>query len=191
MAALCTARFAQIVPASIRAPARADATSRCVARASARAGQGRVSLPSQGSNVFSKSSASLRRSGSPATSRGNRLVVRAAEEKEFKQNTEFGYSRKDVLLIGFGLLVAGFGSYYGMLAAGVDLVVAGNIEILVFVLGLTVAWTASYVFRVAKKDMTYVKQLKDYEDAVMAKRLEEMPEAEIEALLSEMDDTKK
>lgn len=28
---------------------------------------------------------------------------------------EFGNSRKDVLLIGTGLLVAGFGSYYAML----------------------------------------------------------------------------
>jgi hypothetical protein len=29
---------------------------------------------------------------------------------------------------------------------------------------------------IMNKDMTYVKQLKDYEDAVMAKRLEELPE---------------
>jgi hypothetical protein len=91
----------------------------------------------------------------------------------------------------------------------VDLVLAGNIELIIFTLGSMVAWTASYVFRVANKvrvvvscvveitlsernangaelgsvepcdltrvalawqDMTYVKQLKDYEDAVMAKR---------------------
>jgi len=111
-----------------------------------------------------------------------------APEKEFIQNKEFGYSRKDIILIGVGILVAGFGSYFGMLAAGVDLILAGNIEVAIFVLGLTVAWTASYVFRVAKKDMTYVKQLKDYEEAVMKKRLEEMPEAEVSALLSEMED---
>lgn len=35
-------------------------------------------------------------------------------------------------------------------------------------------WTFSYVFRVANKDMTYVKQLKEYEDAVLRKRLEEL-----------------
>lgn len=35
----------------------------------------------------------------------------------------------------------------------------------------TIAWGASYIFRVATKDMTYAKQLKDYEDAVIAKRL--------------------
>eukprot|EP00976_Prorocentrum_cordatum_P108371 1194831-Prorocentrum_minimum.AAC.2 len=189
MAALCAARFTHCVPSSIRAACRPDATTaRCATVSRARVGLGRVALPSQGCNVFARRSASSK-GRSPATSRGNRLVVRA--DKDFKQNTEFGYSRKDVLLIGAGILIAGFGSYFGMLAAGVDMVVAGNIEIVIFVLGLTLAWTASYVFRVAKKDMTYVKQLKDYEDAVMAKRLEEMPEAEIEALLTEMDDNKK
>ena len=35
------------------------------------------------------------------------------------------------------------------------------------------------------QDMTYVKQLKDYENAVMAKRLEEMPETEKERLAAE------
>ena len=45
-----------------------------------------------------------------------------------------------------------------------------------FVGGLTVAWIGTYIQRVMNKDMTYVKQLKDYEDAVMAKRLEELPE---------------
>lgn len=125
--------------------------------------------------------------------RRSAFTVRAEEqtEKKVNYNTEFGYSRKDVLLIGGGLLTAGFGSYYGMLAAGVDMVVAGNIELLVFVLGLTLAWTGSYVFRVAKKDMTYVKQLKDYEEAVMAKRLEEMPEAELEAMMEELEGKKK
>ena len=36
------------------------------------------------------------------------------------------------------------------------------------------------------QDMTYVKQLKDYENAVMAKRLEEMPETEKERLAAEV-----
>lgn len=39
---------------------------------------------------------------------------------------------------------------------------------------------------VFNKDMTYVKQLKDYEDAVMAKRLEELPEAELEKMMEEI-----
>jgi hypothetical protein len=43
--------------------------------------------------------------------------------------------------------------------------------------GVTVGiilWTFTYMFRVANKDMTYAKQLKDYEDAVLRKRLEEL-----------------
>mmetsp|Transcript_16875 Transcript_16875/g.23306 ORF Transcript_16875/g.23306 Transcript_16875/m.23306 type:complete len:186 (-) Transcript_16875:42-599(-) len=119
--------------------------------------------------------------------KSSQVVKVSASDKNPAYNKEFGYSRKDVILIGGGLLVAGFGSYYGMLAAGVDMILAGNIELVVFTLGMTVAWTASYVFRVAKKDMTYVKQLKDYEDAVMQKRLDEMPDAEISSLMEELE----
>ena len=35
--------------------------------------------------------------------------------------------------------------------------------------------------------MTYAKQLKSYEDAVIAKRLEELADEEVEALLDEID----
>eukprot|EP00850_Spirogloea_muscicola_P001807 SM000007S20767 [mRNA] locus=s7:104978:105554:+ [translate_table: standard] len=51
-------------------------------------------------------------------------------------------------------------------------------------------YTATYVFRVGNKEMTYVKQLKDYEDKVMQKRLEELPEAELEAMLAEIEEEK-
>ena len=51
----------------------------------------------------------------------------------------------------------------------------------------TVAWVATYIFRVATKDMTYAKQLKDYENAVIAKRLEELDDDEIQALVEEIE----
>jgi len=35
--------------------------------------------------------------------------------------------------------------------------------------------------------MTYVKQLEDYEEAVMRKRIEEMPEVELESVLEDVD----
>ena len=44
---------------------------------------------------------------------------------------------------------------------------AGNVVQITMVLGLMVAWVGSYVFRVSNKDMTYAKQLKDYENKVM------------------------
>ena len=37
------------------------------------------------------------------------------------------------------------------------------------------------------QDMTYARQLEDYEEQVMQKRLEEMPETERERLLQEVE----
>ena len=68
-----------------------------------------------------------------------------------------------------------------------DTTTAGNVVLVVLVGGLTLAWTATYVGRVVSKDMTYVKQLDAYEQAVMAKRLEELPETELSQLLGEVD----
>jgi len=63
---------------------------------------------------------------------------------------------------------------------------AGNV-ILVGYVGLgTVAWTSTYVFRVANKDMTYAKQLRDYENAVIQKRFEELDNDEVSALMDEI-----
>ena len=38
--------------------------------------------------------------------------------------------------------------------------------------------------------MTYVKQLQDYEEAVMKKRLEELPETEVETLFDQIETEK-
>lgn len=50
---------------------------------------------------------------------------------------------------------------------GVDSLKAGNVVQLVMVLGLTVGWISTYVFRVSTKEMTYAKQLEDYENRVI------------------------
>ena len=68
-----------------------------------------------------------------------------------QKSTEFGYSRKDVLLIGGGIFGAGFAGYYGLQAAGVSPGMAGNFVQLFVVLGLCVGWVGSYIFRVANK----------------------------------------
>jgi len=47
-------------------------------------------------------------------------------------------------------------------------------------------YTSAYLFRVGRKEMTYITQLKEYEEAVMLKRLEEMPSAEVEKLMEEI-----
>jgi hypothetical protein len=49
----------------------------------------------------------------------------------------------------------------------VDPLQAGNVVQLLVVLGMTVGWISTYMFRVANKDMTYAQQLRDYEKQVM------------------------
>lgn len=44
--------------------------------------------------------------------------------------------------------------------------------------------------RLVLQEMTYVKQLEDYEEAVMQKRLDEMPQAERERILGEIEQQK-
>ncbi|DBB11550.1 TPA: hypothetical protein ACH3X3_006947 [Trebouxia sp. C0006] len=109
----------------------------------------------------------------------------AAHQKA--KNTEFGYSRKDVLIIGVSIFGGGFAMYYGLQAGGLSPGIAGNFVQLFVVLGLCIGWIGSYIFRVANKDMTYVKQLENYEEEVMAKRLEEMPESEREKLMASVE----
>mmetsp|Transcript_4314 Transcript_4314/g.8992 ORF Transcript_4314/g.8992 Transcript_4314/m.8992 type:complete len:187 (-) Transcript_4314:303-863(-) len=70
---------------------------------------------------------------------------------------------------------------------GVDGVEAGKYIGVGFTAFATLAWVFTYIFRVATKDMTYAKQLKDYENAVIAKRLEELDEDEIQALVEEIE----
>ncbi|PSC67626.1 hypothetical protein C2E20_8723 [Micractinium conductrix] len=130
----------------------------------------------------------------PACGSAARRVAAAprAEQQqgEIKRNTEFGYSRKDVMLIGGGLTGAGFALYYGLQATGMEPGFAGNWAQLIIFMGLTFGWVGSYLWRVATKQMTYVKQLEEYEEAVMRKRLEEMPEGEIDRMLSEVESEK-
>ena len=66
-------------------------------------------------------------------------------------NKQFGYSRKDVLLIGAGLIAFGYALYYGLQALGVEPGYAGNFVQMFIFLGICVGWVSTYVFRVATK----------------------------------------
>jgi len=105
-----------------------------------------------------------------------------------EEKIPFGYTRKDVLLIGLGITALGVGLKYGLELFGVDSLRAGNVVQIVMVAGLTIGWISSYILRVSSKDMTYAKQLKDYENKVMEKRLEELPEAELENMLAQVEE---
>jgi len=83
-----------------------------------------------------------------------------------------------VPIVGYEIVTIGF---------GIDPLEAGKWIGVVFTLVICFAWVGSYVFRVATKDMTYAKQLKDYENAVIAKRLEELDEDEVQALIEDIE----
>ncbi|CAN1180241.1 hypothetical protein LINPERHAP2_LOCUS34667 [Linum perenne] len=108
-----------------------------------------------------------------------------------KGKTPFGYTRKDVILIGVGLILLGYGMKSGLELIGFDNFQAGNIVEVILVLGLTVGWIYSYIFRVSNKEMTYAQQLRDYEYKVMEKRFESLTEAEIAALMEQVEEEKR
>jgi hypothetical protein len=64
---------------------------------------------------------------------------------------QFGYTRKDVILLGVGILSFGYALYYGLQAAGYDALVAGNIVQIFIFLGIGVGYISTYIFRVANK----------------------------------------
>ncbi len=64
---------------------------------------------------------------------------------------EFGYTRKDIILIGGGLIGFGFALYYGLQAGGVDALVAGNFVQLFIILGICLGYISTYFIRVANK----------------------------------------
>eukprot|EP00471_Norrisiella_sphaerica_P003124 CAMPEP_0184486690 /NCGR_PEP_ID=MMETSP0113_2-20130426/8324_1 /TAXON_ID=91329 /ORGANISM="Norrisiella sphaerica, Strain BC52" /LENGTH=144 /DNA_ID=CAMNT_0026868687 /DNA_START=294 /DNA_END=728 /DNA_ORIENTATION=- len=77
--------------------------------------------------------------------------------------------------------------YYGLQANGMTAERAGPWASFIYLVVGLVTWTFTYLYRVATKDMTYVQQLKDYEDAVMMKRLEEMSDDELQKMLEEAE----
>lgn len=104
---------------------------------------------------------------------------------------EFGYTRKDAIIIGVVLIASGYGLKWGLELAGVpDLQAGVYAEMAVFLL-LCFGWVSTYIFRVATKKMTYVQQLQQYEEAVMKKRLEEMTEEELKTLQEDLEKEKK
>jgi Protein of unknown function (DUF3007) len=94
--------------------------------------------------------------------------------------------RIDVLGIGLGVFVAGGGLYLLLQGVGLDGISAGIWSQALLVGGL-VGWVLSYVLRVVTQNMSYNQQLKDYEDAVLQKRLEEMSPEELAQLQAEVE----
>jgi len=94
--------------------------------------------------------------------------------------------RIDAIGIAIGVFAAGGIMYFLLQVAGLDEVKAGIWSQALLVGGL-LGWVLTYLFRVGTHKMTYNQQLKDYEDAVLQKRLEEMTPEELAQLQAELE----
>ena len=92
-----------------------------------------------------------------------------------------------VIVLTIFLIVAPLALKEALEASGMDGNQVGVALSGVFVIGGALLWAFSYVFRVFSKDMTYSTQLKQYEDAVIQKRFEELEDDEVDALLGEIE----
>lgn len=97
--------------------------------------------------------------------------------------------RIDVFIIGIVVFAIGGAGYLGLKSAGLDNIDAGIWSQLLLV-AIILAWTFSYVFRVATKNMTFTQQIKDYEEAVLQKRLDELTPEQLAAIQAEIEQEK-
>ena len=98
--------------------------------------------------------------------------------------------RIDIIYVGLGIFLAGGLAFLLLQLVGLESQQAGIWSQALLVFGL-IGWLLTYLFRAATKQMTYNQQLKDYEDAVLQKRLAEMTPEELEKLQAEMEAEKK
>ena len=98
--------------------------------------------------------------------------------------------RIDALGITIGFFAAGGIIYLILQVVGLDSQQAGIWSQAVLICGL-IGWLLTYLFRVGAGKMTYNQQLKDYEDAVLQKRLDAMTPEELEQLQAEIEQEKR
>jgi phosphotransferase system glucose/maltose/N-acetylglucosamine-specific IIC component len=94
--------------------------------------------------------------------------------------------RIDAIGIALGVFVAGGIIYFILQVSGLDSLRAGIWSQAILVGGL-IGWILTYLLRVATKNMTYHQQRRDYEEAILQKRLEEMSPEELEKLMAEIE----
>ncbi|VXD14127.1 conserved hypothetical protein [Planktothrix serta PCC 8927] len=94
--------------------------------------------------------------------------------------------RIDVIVITILVFLTGGLIYLIFQWVGFDSVDAGIWSQAILVGGLVI-WLLTYLLRVGSQKMTYNQQLKNYEDAVLQKRLEEMTPEELAQLQAEVE----
>lgn len=98
--------------------------------------------------------------------------------------------RIDVFGIGLGVCAATGLIYFAFQIAGLDATDAG-IWTQVLLFGGLVGWLATYLLRAATGSMTYHQQRRDYENAVLQKRLDDLSPEELATLQAEIEQEKK
>lgn len=94
--------------------------------------------------------------------------------------------RIDVFGIGIAIFVAGGLVYLLLQFIGLDSVEAGIWSQAFLVTGL-VGWLLTYLVRAVTQSMTYNQQVKDYKEAVLQKRLEELTPEELAQIQAEIE----
>jgi len=94
--------------------------------------------------------------------------------------------RIDVIGISFGIFAAGGVAYLLLQLAGLDSLNAG-IWSQVFLVGGLIGWLLTYLLRAVTQNMTYNQQVKDYQEAVLQKRLEELTPEELAKIQAEIE----
>ncbi len=94
--------------------------------------------------------------------------------------------RIDAIAVGLAALIMGAAIYGVLQLFGMNAQNAGVWSQAIFLMGL-LGWLITYFVRVLTRNMTYNQQLKDYEDAVLEKRLEAMTPAELAQLQAEIE----
>jgi Protein of unknown function (DUF3007) len=98
--------------------------------------------------------------------------------------------RIDVFIIGIVVFAIGGAGYLGLQLAGLDDINAGIWSQLILV-AIILGWSSTYIFRVANKNMTYDQQRKEYEEAVLQKRFEDLTPEELAKLQAEVEQERK
>ena len=110
-----------------------------------------------------------------ATTEADKGVEIASSDDKFDLSAWLNpNTRGGVIVLSIILVLVPVGFYNYFVSTGMEETKVGATVGAVFVLLSNVAWASTYVFRVANKDMTYAKQLRDYENAVLQKRLDEL-----------------
>jgi hypothetical protein len=94
--------------------------------------------------------------------------------------------RIDVILLSLGILGGGLVVKIGLEQVGLDSLDAGVWTQAVLVLGL-LGWISTYLVRAVTHNLTFHKQFRDYEDALLQKRYNELTPEELAQLQADVE----